>query len=124
MEASNCCLASQCGTITYVAQTAISTIVVATKAESAIREMKQGEELNTYFNEDFFGGNSKFCLAGHVSKPGIEAEMSEDREIEVVIKPSKQKLTLIPGIKVTARDVRSSLLNHLIKCYSEDSSIK
>ena len=56
MEADNCLLSSQGGTISCMSQTANSTIVVAPKAEIAIREIKQGEELNTYYKEDFFPG--------------------------------------------------------------------
>ena len=55
----------------------------------AIREIKPGEELTTYYNEDFFGENNKFCLCGHVSEHGIEAEESEDKMSEVGMKPSK-----------------------------------
>ena len=88
----------------------------------AIREIKPGEKLTTYYNEDFFGENNKFCLCGHVSEHGIEAEESEDKMSEVGLKPSKRKRTVIPRIKVNARDVRSSLLTDLIKFYSEDSN--
>ena len=41
---------------------------------------------------------------------------------EVGMKPSNRKRTVIPRIKVNARDVRSSLLTDLIKFYSEDSN--
>ena len=56
MEADNCLLASQGGTISCVSHTVISTIVVASKAASAIRKIKQGEELKTYYKEEFFRG--------------------------------------------------------------------
>ena len=58
-------LASQGGTITCVSKTAICTIVLASQAESAICEIKQGDELNTFYNENFFVENNKFCLCGH-----------------------------------------------------------
>ena len=70
----------------------------------------------------FFGENNKFYLCVHVSEHGIEAEESEDKMSEVGMKPSKRKRTVIPRIKVNARDVRSSLLTDLIKFYSEDSN--
>ena len=88
----------------------------------AIREIKPGEELTTHYNDDFFGENNKFCLCGHVSEHGIEAEESEDKMSKVGMKPSKRKRTVISRIKANARDVRSSLLNDLIKFYSEDSN--
>ena len=88
-----------------------------------IREIKPGEELTNNYNEDFFGENNKFCLCGHVSEHGIEAEGPEDKKTEVVMKPSKRKRTVIPRIKVNARDVRSSLLTNLIKFFSEDSNV-
>ena len=62
-KANNCYLASQGRKITPLSQIALSTILVASKAESAVRELKQGEELNTYYNEDFIGENKKLVLS-------------------------------------------------------------
>ena len=86
----------------------------------ALKEIKDGEELTTFYNVDFFGEKNKFCLCEHRSKHGSEELQEESDE---PIKPPKRKRNVKPRIKITASDVRGSLLTDLIKFYNEDSNV-
>ena len=46
----------------------------------ALREIKDGEELTTFYNVDFFEENNKFCLCEHRSKHGSEKESQEESD--------------------------------------------
>ena len=87
----------------------------------ALREIKDGEELTTFYNVDFFGEKSKFCLCEHRSKHGSEEKSQE--ESDEPVKSPKRKRNVKPRIKITATDVRGSLLTDLIKFYSLDSNV-
>ena len=87
----------------------------------ALREIEDGEELTIFFNVNFFGEKNKFCLCEHRSKHGSEEESQEESDEHA--KPPKRKRNVKPRIKITASDVRRSLLTDLIKFYSEDSNV-
>ena len=87
----------------------------------ALREIRDGKELTTFFNVDFYGEKNKFCLPEHRSKHGSEEESLE--ESDEPVKPPNRKTNVKPRIRITASDVRGSLLTDIIKFYSEDSNV-
>ena len=87
----------------------------------ALKEIKDGEELTTFNNVNFFGEKNKFCLCEHRSKHGSEEESQEESDEHA--KPPKRRRNVKPRIKITASYVRGSLLTDLIKLHSEDSNV-
>ena len=55
----------------------------------ALREIKDGEELTTFYNVNFFGEKNKFCLCEHRSKHGSEEESQEESDEHA--KPPKRQ---------------------------------
>ena len=87
----------------------------------ALWEIKDGEELTTFYSGDFFGEKIKFCLCELRPKHGSKEESQE--ESDEPVKPQKQKRNVKPRINLSANDVRGSLVTDLIKVYNKDSNV-
>ena len=88
----------------------------------ALSEIKDGEELLTYYNDDFFGTNNMFCLCGHESKHGMQVLTESVQQDNLNDRPPKRKRIAKPRIKVMKDDERGSLLVDLATFYNEDSN--